>query len=157
MSTPPEDPTRRPAPYAPGENGFWLEELRDQVRSLRTAVVLFGILTVVTLGIAAWALLAKQDDGASTTRRGVSPSRVTDLEGRVSDLESRVRSAPAKGDLADLKAEQKLLDGRLDAVEKASKDAASQRSVDQIQQDLEDLQKRVDEIEQQQQDQPATP
>jgi hypothetical protein len=157
MPTTPDDPTRRPAPYAPIENGTWLEELRDQVRSLRTAVVLLGILLVVTLGIAAWALLANQDDSGSTTRRGASPARVAKLEDRVSALESRVRDAPSKGDLADLTAQQKVLDGRLDALEKASDDAASQQSVDQVQQDLEDLQKRVDQIEQQQQDQTATP
>jgi hypothetical protein len=156
MSITPDDPTRPTPPYAAVANGSWLEELRDQVRSLRTAVVLLGVLLLVTLGIAAWALLANQDDGASTARRGVSPARLANLEDRVSDLEARVRDAPAKGDLAQLGAQQKVLDARLDTLEKASDDAASQQSVDQVQRDLEDLQKRVDEIEQQQ-DAAATP
>jgi TolA-binding protein len=150
MPTLPEDPTRRPPP---AENGYWLEELRDQLRSLKTAVVLLGILTVVTLGIAAWALLAKQDDSTASTPQGASPARVTRLEDRVSELEGRVRDAPSKSDLADLKAQQKSLDGRLDALEKASKNAVSQQSVDQLQQDVKDLQKRVDTLEQQ----PAQP
>jgi polyhydroxyalkanoate synthesis regulator phasin len=157
MSTMPDDPTRRPPSYPPAENGYWLEELRDQVRSLKTAVLLLGILTVVTLGIAAWALLAKQDTSGSTANRGVSPGRVTRLESRVSDLEARVRSAPTKSDLADLKAEQKALSTRVGALEKASRDAASQQSVDQIQQDVQDLQKRVDAIEQQQANPAPTP
>jgi polyhydroxyalkanoate synthesis regulator phasin len=157
MSTTPDDPTRRPAPYAPGENGYWLEELRDQLRSLKTAVVLLGILVVVSLGVAAWALLANQGDSGSSTPRGASASRVTNLERRVSDLEARVRSAPSKGDLADVRAQQKVLAGRVDTVEKASRDAASQQSVDQLQQDVRDLQKRVDTLEQQPQSPAATP
>jgi polyhydroxyalkanoate synthesis regulator phasin len=157
MSTTPDDPSRRPAPRAPDENGYWLEELRDQVRSLRTAVVLLGILLVVTLGIAAWALLANRGDSGASTRGGASTTRVTDLERRVSDLEARVRSAPTKSALTALSAQQKTLAGRVDALEKASKDAASQQSVDQVQQDVQDLQKRVDAIEQQPQNPAATP
>ena len=169
MSTPPDEPTRRLAPsgppprgreretYPPVDDGLWLAELRDEIRSVKTAVVLLGVLAVIALGVAAWALLASQDD-SGTTGRGASPARVSDLERRVSDLESRVRSAPSKSDLTALADRQKALGDRVGAVEKSVGDAATRQSVDQIQQDVKDLQKRLDDIEQQQQAQStATP
>jgi hypothetical protein len=141
--------------YPPADDEYRLADLRDEIRSLKTAVVLLGVLGVIALGVAAWALLSNNDD-SGTTRSGVSPARVSELERRVSDLASQVRRAPAKSDLAALADRQKALGDRVAAIEKTANDAASQQSVDQIQQNLQDLQKRVDEIEQQQQDQSAT-
>jgi DNA repair exonuclease SbcCD ATPase subunit len=184
MSTPPDEPTRRLPPSDPSlppagpprvrerevyaeDDGTWLEELRDQVRSLRTAVVLLGILAVAALGVAAWALLSDNDDEtAGQTPQGASRARVSDLEERVDDLESRTRNAPSNSDLDDLEAEQKSLANRVAKLESASgqqSDAASQDSVDQIQQDVQALDQRVDDVEQQQrqqqqeQDQGTTP
>ena len=174
MSTPPDEPTRplppsEPPPprvrerevYAPEDDGAWLEELRDQIRSLKTAAALLGVLAVTALGLAAWALLSKdEDDGDGRGRRAASATRVSNLAERVDDLESRTKSAPSQGDLDDLEQEQKSLADRLDKVAADSggqSEGASQESVDAIQQDVEDLGRRMDELEQNQQDEGATP
>ena len=174
MSTPPDEPTRRLPPADPSlppgpprvrerevyaeDDGSWLEELRDQLRSLRTAVLLLGVLAVAALGVAAWALLSENDDeNAGQTPQGASKARVSDLEERVDDLETRTSNAPSKSDLDDLETEQKSLANRVAKLESASgqqsDDAASQDSVDQIQQDIQTLDQRVDDVEQQQQQQ----
>src|SRR5437868_6875666 len=104
MSTPPDEPTRRLPPtqdpppaqgppprvrereYAPVEDdGAWLVELRDQISSLKTAVILLGVLSVVALALAAWALLSDKNDNSNSqpTGNAASASRVSQLEDRV--------------------------------------------------------------------------
>jgi hypothetical protein len=176
MSTPPDEPTRRLPPsepppprvrerevLAPEDDGYWLEELRDQIRALKTAAALLGVLAVTALGVALWALLADEDGGGGgQASRGASPERVSNLAERVDDLESRTKNAPGRGDLNDLETEQKGLADRLDALEESAggeqSEGASQESVDAVAQDVQDLQQRLDQVEQQQeQDQGATP
>src|SRR4051794_24776660 len=175
MSTPPDEPTRRLPPtgappprvrereYPPAEDdGAWLAELHDQVRSLKTAVVLLGVLAVAALAIAAWALLANNDDNnTQTTPTGASSARVSQLEDRVQSLETQMKDVPSKSAVSDLRSQQKDLAARVGKLETAAaqqSDAASKDAVDQIQQDVQDLQQRMDDVEKQQQQQPsATP
>jgi TolA-binding protein len=184
MSTPPDEPTRRlpPVEGAPptgqgvpprvrereylgpeddGTRGL-LVELQDQVRSLRTAVVLLGLLSVVALGIAAWALVKSNDanNGNAHSGNAASAARVSKLEDRVSSLETKVDNRATKGDLDDLQSQQKDLTDRVGKLESNSgqaQNAASKDAVDQVSQDVQDLQKRVDDIEQQQAKASPTP
>src|SRR5215218_8999130 len=136
MSTPPDEPTRRlppaegPAPRVrereyvePEDDRAWVAELQDQLRSLRTAVVLLGVLAVAALALAAWALL-KGDDESAPSGNGASAARVSQLEDRVDSLETKVDNRATKGDVNDLSAQQKdlasqqkQLDDRVDKLE----------------------------------------
>jgi outer membrane murein-binding lipoprotein Lpp len=175
MSTPPEEPTRHLPPaqappprvrereyLGPDDGGGLLAELQDQVRSLRTAVVLLGLLSVVALGIAAWALLKSHDDTTTTTTQpgGASAARVSRLQDRVSNLETKVGNRATTGGLNDLKTQQKDLADRVDKLESKSgqtQNAASKDTVDQVSQDVQDLQKRVENLEKQQANPSPTP
>jgi peptidoglycan hydrolase CwlO-like protein len=184
MSTPPprdpEDPTRPlgpPAevpPPAPrvrereyeevAEDPLWREELLDKVRSLQTAVALLGLLSVIALGVAAYALLTKEEE--SDTRSGASSERVNDLDERIDELESDVEDAPSSGSVSNVRDDQKALEERIEKLEARPRASAQddgpseqdvqdvQSSVDQIGQDLEDLDGRVEELEQQQSENP---
>jgi TolA-binding protein len=178
MSTPPEEPTSRLPPakgppprvrereyLGPEDDGTrgLLVELQDQVRSLRTAVVLLGLLAVVALGIAAWALVKSNDAGNNDNAQSgnaASAARVSKLEDRVSSLETKVDNRATKGDLNDLQSQQKDLADRVAKLESRSgqtQDAASKDSVSQVSQDVQDLQKRVDDVEKQQAQASPTP
>src|SRR3954471_16770760 len=124
MSTPPGEPTRRlPPTGAPpprvreredlpaDDDGAWLAELHDQIRSLKTAVVLLGVLAVAALAVAAWALFANNDDNnnAQPTPSGASSARVSQLEDRVGSLESQMKDVPSKSAVSDLRSQQKDL------------------------------------------------
>jgi TolA-binding protein len=178
MSIPPEEPTSRlpPAQEPPprvrereylgpeddGTRGL-LVELQDQVRSLRTAVVLLGLLAVVALGIAAWALVKSNDannNDNAQSGNAASAARVSKLEDRVSSLETKVDNRATKGDLNDLETQQKDLADRVSKLESKSgqtQNAASKDAVNQVSQDVQDLQKRVDDLEKQQAQASPTP
>ena len=58
-------------PPAP-EDPLWREEVLDSLRSLRTAVALLGVLALVAVGVAVWALLSSDDDGGGGSGGGAA-------------------------------------------------------------------------------------
>jgi hypothetical protein len=100
---------------------FALASLEDGLRSVRTALVLLGLVSVAALAIGLYALL-RADEADRTDRGGeVSRSQVSRLEDRIDELEAREPAADA------------------DSVEKALEEKADADDVTQLQQAVEDL------------------
>ena len=151
----PEEPTRRlpPAhrPAAPpppeyerevavtaSDDLLWREEIVDRLNSLRTGVVLLGILAVAALGIALWALLTQEEE--SDARAGASADRVRDLEQRVEELEQDIERAPSRDALSQLSETVESLDERVAAVEEQAADGgASEQAVEDLRADVQQL------------------
>jgi peptidoglycan hydrolase CwlO-like protein len=150
-----DDPTRRlepaePVAYTDAEELRFREDIRDRLRSLKTAVVLLAVLAVVALGIAIWALLGSQD---TADTQGASASRVSALENQVDDLEADVKNSASKSDLQQLSKREQELAAKVDDLDKQVTQTADavgtvSKDVQTLQQDVEDLQGRVDALEQ---------
>lgn len=166
MSQPPDpdEPTRRlpptHGPYAPppreherevavtpGDDIVWREEIVDRLDSLRTAVVLLGIVAIAALGIALWALLTQEEE--DDARRGASAERVRDLEERVEELEQDIDRAPSRDALSQLSETVESLDERVGAVEdRVERQGAGGGTSDQVEDLQRDVQQLGDAVEQ---------
>ncbi|MCW3040769.1 MAG: hypothetical protein JWM31_2674 [Solirubrobacterales bacterium] len=81
-----------PVAGAPLVDAVSFERLADAVGRLRTAVTLVGLLSVIALALAGYALHeAQKDDGG----RGVSSSRVARIDARIDRLKAQVQAARA--------------------------------------------------------------
>jgi 3-phenylpropionate/cinnamic acid dioxygenase small subunit len=126
------------------------EELRDRIRSLRTALALTALLATAALGIGLYTLLA-EDEEQGVDRRGASPARVAALDDRVDELENRVGDRATKNQLDQIEQRQERLEGQIEQAGEAGGDAeAVQQSVEQINADVQALEQRVDELAAQQ-------
>lgn len=173
MSRPsdPDEPTRRLPPtervaappayerelVAPVPDDYvWREEVIDRLNSLRTAVILIGILAVAALGVALWALLTQEEEGDA--RRGASVSDVRNLRDRVDRLEQNLDQAPARDAVNQLSRTVDSLDERVtkvgDSVASQGSSAQAveglQGNVQQLSDAVEQLDQRVQAVEQQQ-------
>jgi hypothetical protein len=117
---PPEEPTRPLAPARPvatertvvrteAEEKLWADVL-DRLGSLRTGLVVVGVIALAALGVALWALL---DDVGNPDREDTSRVRVERLADRVDRLESEVGEAASKGGVAAIRAGQRALQRRV--------------------------------------------
>ena len=181
-TSPPEEPTRplppaTPAPAgvgverevaAPVEDPYRTELLLDQLRSLRTALTIVGVIAVAALAVAGYALLTK--DEVSDAGAGASSQQVADLADRVDALEADVKTRATKNQVSQLSDDVKALSDRVDKVAKQSESAASSdnggtdeqarssidkldQSVQTLSQDVKDLDRRVRDLEDQTQQQ----
>jgi hypothetical protein len=162
----PDEPTRRlPPSHRPdapppreyerevtvtaGDELVWREEIVDRLNSLRTAVVLLGILAVAALGVALWALVNQEEE--TDARRGASADQVRDLEERVEDLEQDIERAPSGDALSQLSETVESLDERVGAVEdrverERGEGGASEQAVEDLQGDVEQLGDAVEQL-----------
>jgi hypothetical protein len=158
---PDEPPTRRiepvPPPGSPREMDVVSEEpagaraaLLDELRSLKRTLALVGVIAIVALGIALWALLDQQDDGESSGS-GASSERVSRLEDRVDTLEGDVEDAASDDSVSRLRQQQEDLSEQVDQLDEQASGSDAQESVDQLEQQVDELGQRVDDLEQQQQ------
>ena len=173
---PPEEPTRplppaTPPPArvgverevaAPVEDPYRTELLLDQLRSLRTALAIVGLIAVAALAVAVYAALTK--DEVSDAGAGASSQQVADLNDRVDALEADVKTRATKNQVSQLSDDVKALS---DKVAKQSESAASSdnggtdeqarssidQSVQTLSQDVKDLDRRVRDLEDQTQQQ----
>lgn len=139
---PPGDPARtgvRETEYVSGPTPAEAE-LRDRLRSLRTALALVGVLAAAALGVALWTLLSEDEEGDG---RGASPQRVNRLQDRVATLEERVGDRATKSSVSDLRADVDALESD---VEEAS---AGGEATEETQAAVETLQGDVEALEQQ--------
>ena len=175
MSLPPDpdEPTRRLPPVEPAQpvrerevvtstevDPAWTHEILDRLRSLRTALTLVGVLSLVALGVGLWALLTQEEEGDA--RRGASQERVRELEDRVDALESETEDAASQDAIGRLRDQQRQLGERLSAVEDQADGAALEDvqadvrqlsdGLEQVGQSIQELDQRVDDVEQQQED-----
>ena len=153
----PTDPTRpvRPVgePRQPhvretvaGPDPVREEMLHDSLRSLRTALVLVGVLAVAALGVAVYALIQAND--AKDTSNGsndqaASAARVSALDDRVDQLRADVYDKASKSSVSQLRSD---VDQLQQDVSKAKTQDPTQE-IDQLKQDVDDLNKRVDDLE----------
>ena len=103
MSVPPDPPRRIEAeppvvPVATGPDRIAL--LADDLRSLRTALILVGLLSLGALGAAVYAIVENEDDdeGRSSLR-----DRTGELDRRVDELEEQATRASEESDVAALR------------------------------------------------------
>jgi L-alanine-DL-glutamate epimerase-like enolase superfamily enzyme len=120
---------------AEAEELAWRDLVRDQLRSLRTGMMVLAPLALVALGIALWALLG--DDSGSARRSGVSAARVVALERQVEKIRSDIESRPSSAAIASVQARQQALEKEIATLA----DTVQQRDL-QLQQRLDDLERQ---------------
>jgi polyhydroxyalkanoate synthesis regulator phasin len=129
-----DPPTRRhPAVPLAGERAWrraevdelaWRDLVRDQLRSLRTGLIVLGVLAVAACGLGLWALL--KAESVDQNRVAVQAARIHDLERRVDAIQGTVARAPTAGDVTALRAEQRTLAQNVSQAERSSAQAAAQ-------------------------------
>jgi hypothetical protein len=146
-TTPPDRPTERLRPSPPpvyeergGDPNLVLLRLEQTIGSLRTGLMVVGVIAVAALGVAVYALMQANDDGGGGGSRGglASNERVSRLDDRIDRLSRQVQDARS-GDSAG----SDELDGRVAALEKTVKTLASRPSADP-QQAIDKLSDRID-------------
>ena len=129
------------------EDYIWREQVLDRLNSLRTAVVLIGILAVAGLGVGLWALLTKEEE--SDARRGASASEVRNLSDRVDQVEQDVQRAPTRGALTQLSRSVDSLDERVTKLEDSvGAQQSTAQAVEGLQSDMQQLSDAVDQLDQ---------
>jgi len=169
VAGPPEEPpTRRidplPPPTGVHEREVVTEDpgperaaILDELRSLKTATAIIGVVSILALGAALWALLADNDNDNGRDATGASNERVSDLEQRVDDLENRIDDRATKDSVSEVKQDVSDLEQKVNrAAQQAgdnSGDEETQQAVEELNQSVQQLDQRVDDVEQAQQQQ----
>lgn len=160
MSTtpPPDRPTERLAPSPPprpvheervvapaGDPNVILLRLEDAIGSLRTGLMIVGVIAVAALGVAIYGLVTSSEDSGGGSRSGLaSDARVSELDDRIDRLSRQVqdlRSAGSSGAAGTADEE------RVAALERTVKTLAERPSADP-QQAIDELSGRIDDIAQ---------
>jgi methyl-accepting chemotaxis protein len=173
---PPEEPTRPlppPTPArarpvyerevaAPVEDPYRTEIVLSRLRSLRTAVMIVGLIAIAALAVAVYAVLTMEEE--NDAGGGASRQQVADLDDRVDALEAEVEDRATGDDVNRIADDVQALSDRVDQVAKQARSAAStdnsgtdeqaRSSIDQLNQSLTDLDERVRDLEVQAQQQP---
>src|SRR5688500_11085188 len=107
----PEPPTRRIPPTAPPpapsphviteDERVAYAKLADRVGSLRAWLALATVLAIAALGLAAWALVTKEEE--DDTQAGASRTSVERLDARVDELESQIDDRATQGAVSELR------------------------------------------------------
>ena len=119
-----------------------LLRLEDAVRSLRTGLMVVGVIAVAALGVGIYALMKADDDATGGSRSGLaSDSRVSQLDERIDRISRQVQGLRAAGGGADGDA----VEGRVAALEKTVQTLADRPSTDP-QQAIDQLSGRIDDI-----------
>ena len=154
MSTtppPPDRPTERlqPSPGPPvyeervatsPDASAILLRLEDAISSLRTGLVIVGVIAVAALGVAIYTLLQDDESGGGTRSGLASDERVSQLDERVDRISRQVQGLRAGGDGGGDEVEQ-----RVAALERSVETLAERPAADP-QQAIDELSGRIDEI-----------
>lgn len=138
---------------------FALAQLQDGLRSLRTAVVMLGLVSIAALALGAYALYQAEDNERTNGDAG-SSNRVAQLEDRVQELEQDLdRRTRGTAESGDVNAVEKALDDKADAEDVQALEDQIAELGEQRQQPAEadpetaqaiaDLSERLDDLEQQ--------
>jgi polyhydroxyalkanoate synthesis regulator phasin len=155
MSLPPDRPTeplrptpapRQPVAYEPApapavDVTAVLVRLEDAVNSVRTGLMIVGVIAVAALGVAIYALM--KDDDTSSGGGGASNSRVATLEDRVDRLSRQVQDARSSNNSSD---DTSALADRVDALERTVKTLADRPQPGDATQAVKELSDRIDDI-----------
>ncbi len=159
MSTtpPPDRPTERLRPTPPPQQPLYEERivapavdpnvvllrLEDAIGSLRTGLMIVGVISVAALGVAIYALTKADDDAGGGSSRGLATdARVSQLDDRIDRLSRQVQGLRSGGG-----ASSDAVEDRVAAVERTVKTLAERPSTDP-QQAIDQLSTRIDEIAQ---------
>lgn len=119
-----------------------LLRLEDAIGSLRTGLMIVGVVAVAALGVAIYALVT-QDDSAGGSREGLaSESRVSELDDRVDRISRQVQDL-RPGEDGGGEGQQE----RIEALEKSVQELADRPSADP-QEAIDELSSRIDDIAQ---------
>jgi hypothetical protein len=149
-TTPPDGPTERLRPSPPpvyeqrgGDPNLVLLRLEQTIGSLRTGLMVVGVIAIAALGVAIYALMNANDDGGSGSRGGLaSNERVSRLDDRIDRLSRQVQDARS-GDQAS--GGGNGLEDRVAALEKTVKTLAERPSTDP-QAAIDQLSGRIDDV-----------
>jgi hypothetical protein len=158
-TTPPDRPTERlrpsPAPgydERGGDPNLVLLRLEQTLGSLRTGLMVVGVIAVAALGVAVYALMQANDDGGGgeSSSGAASNERVSGLDDRIDRLSRQIQDTRSGGetggDVAD----------RVEALERTAKTLAErpstdpQEAIDQLSGRIDDVAKDVEALQQSQ-------
>jgi outer membrane murein-binding lipoprotein Lpp len=146
----PQPPPRQPPPayeervVAPATDlNVVLVRLEDAIDSMRTGLMIVGVIAVAALGVAIYGLV-KEDDSGGGSRSGLaSDSRVSKLDDRVDRLSRQVQGLRSGGDAGG--GDTAELQDRIEALERTAKTLADRPSTDP-QQAIDELSGRLDDL-----------
>jgi hypothetical protein len=118
VGTPPRTAEQNVAYTTSADELAWRELIRDEMRSLRTGMVLLGVLAVAALGLALWGLLTAQAE--RNDPQTVSVARARSLERRVDRLEARVERLPSAAEVARIQGSLQELRADVSRAQQAS-------------------------------------
>jgi hypothetical protein len=155
-TTPPDRPTERLQPSPPprqpayeeraGDPGLALLRLQDTVGSLRTGLMIVGVIAVAALAVAAYALIQNNDSGTGAGGGVASDSRVSELDDRIDRISRQVQELrDGGGDEGG--ASGGAPEERIAALERTVKSLADRPSTDP-QQAIDQLSDRIDDVAQ---------
>jgi len=155
MSLPPDRPTERLQPQPPPQPVYEervvspaidvhavLLRLEDAIQSLRTGLMIVGVIAVAALGVAIYALM--KDDGGSNASSGnaASDARVSQLDDRIDRLSRQVQDLRSGGGGND---DTAALGDRVEALEGTVKELADRPTPDATDA-VRELSDRIDDI-----------
>ena len=152
---PPDRPTERLAPTPPPppvyeergvapavDSNAVLLRIEDSIGSLRTGLMIVGVIAVAALGVAIYALM-QDDDGGGGSRNGLaSDSRVSRLDDRIDRISRQVQGLRAGAGTGD-----DAVEDRVAALERTVETLADRPSTDP-QQAIDQLSGRIDDLAQ---------
>jgi hypothetical protein len=154
MSTPPppDRPTQRLRPSPPRQPvhdervgtpavdpGVVLLRLEDAIGSLRTGLMIVGVIAVAALGVAVYALMQEEDSGGGSRSGLASDARVSQLDERIDRISGQLQDLRSGGGT------DSPVDDRVAALERTVKTLAERPSADP-QQAIDQLSDRIDDI-----------
>ncbi len=151
-TTPPDRPGGRLRPSPPpvyeeraaapgGDPNLVLVRLEQAIGSLRTGLMVVGVIAVAALVVAVYALVKANDDGGGGSRSGLaSEERVSQLDERIDRLSGQVQDARSgsQGSGEDV-------EDRVAALERTVKTLAERPSTDP-QEAIDELSDRIDDV-----------
>lgn len=156
MSLPPDRPTERLQPQPPRQP--YVEErvvspavdthavllrLEDSIQSLRTGLMIVGVIAVAALGVAIYSLM--RDDGGTSASgaNAASDSRVSQIDDRVDRLSRQLQDLRSDGGGED---DATALADRVEALEGTVKELADRPTPGDATQAVQELSDRIDDL-----------
>jgi hypothetical protein len=156
MSLPPDRPTERLQPQPPPQPVYEervvspavdthavLLRLEDAVQSLRTGLMIVGVIAVAALGVAIYALMSDEDGGTGSRSGLATDSRVSQIDDRVDRISRQVQDLRSGGGSDD---EAAALGDRVEALENTVKELADRPAPGDATQAVQELSDRIDDV-----------
>ncbi|HEV2777524.1 MAG TPA: hypothetical protein VGV90_18180 [Solirubrobacteraceae bacterium] len=155
MSLPPDRPTERLQPQPPppvveeryaapaADANAILLRLDDAVDSLRTGLMIVGVIAVAALGVAIYALMSDDGGGRAANGDAASDSRVSQLDDRIDRLSRQVQDVRSDARGND---DAAGLGDRVEALEGTVKELADRPAPGDATQAVQDLAERIDDV-----------